>query len=165
MEQYVFREIREEEIPLMFQMILDRMRWMDEVGIKQWNVTKYDEVYPLSYYQEKREKGEVFVLEDASSHEIVCAAVLKSEDDRWPKDDVPAFYLHNFASKIGKKGCGAIFLNFAEQYAKKMGKAYFRLDSADDNLPLEHYYATKGYLPVGHCVDGLYTGILRQKKL
>ena len=120
MEQYVFRKIREEEIPVMFQMILERMRWMDDVGIKQWNVTKYDEVYPLSYYEEKREKGEVFVLEDTASHEIVCAAVLKSEDDRWPENDVPAFYLHNFASKIGEKGCGAIFLDFAEKYAKEM---------------------------------------------
>ncbi|MBR3767343.1 MAG: TIGR01212 family radical SAM protein [Clostridia bacterium] len=168
-QKYIFREIKEDEIPIMFEMILSRMKWMDKVGIKQWNVTKYDEVYPIAYYEEKRQKGEVFVLEEKTNGDIVAAAVLKSEDDRW--EGVPcykrhsAFYLHNFAAKIGKKGVGAIFLSLAEEYAKEKGKEYFRLDSADDNKKLEKYYTEKGYIPVGECIDGLYTGILREKKL
>lgn len=38
----------------MFSMILKRMEWMDEKGIQQWNAAKYDTIYPLSYYEEKR---------------------------------------------------------------------------------------------------------------
>ena len=100
-DKYLFRKIRKDEIPLMFRIITDRMKWMDKVGIRQWNVTKYDEVYPLSYYEEKRQNGEVFVLEEKATGDIAAAAVLKSEDERWAsvtdKDDSSAFYLHNFA--------------------------------------------------------------------
>ena len=162
--KYVFREITEEEIPLMFQIIVARMKWMDAVGIKQWNVTKYDEVYPIEYYEEKRRQGEVYVLEDTHLGQIVCVGVLKKEDDRWP-DNPPALYLHNFATKIGEKGVGKIYIRHAEALAKAQNKIYFRLDSADDNIPLAKYYENQGYLPAGHCIDGMYTGILRQKRL
>lgn len=168
-KEYIFREIKKEEIPLMFSLILSRMKWMDEAGIRQWNVTKYDEVYPISYYEEKHLRHEVFVLEKKENGMIVAAAVLKSEDDRWEGvenyREYSAFYLHNFVSKIGEKGAGEIFLYFAEKYAKERGKEYFRLDSADDNKKLEEYYSKKGYIPKGICIDGLYTGILREKKM
>ncbi len=164
---YVFRKIRKEEIPVMFSIILSRMKWMDEVGIDQWNNTFYDEVYPVSYYDAHRKNGEVFVLEELSSGEIVSAAVLKSEDDRWEHisdyKQKSAFYLHNFCARIDKKGAGAVFLDFAEEYAHICGKDVFRLDSADDNKVLETYYEKRGYMPKGFCVDGLYKGILREK--
>ena len=163
-ERYVFREIKDSEIPVMFQLILARMKWMDEVGIRQWNVTKYDEVYPLRYYEEKHRAGQVFVLEDTCEQQIVCAAVLKEHDERW-EDDPPALYLRNFASKIGRKGVGLVFMEKAEAYAARIGKKYFRLDSADENIPLARYYELQGYVPVGRCVDGEYSGILRQKQL
>ncbi len=163
-EKYIFREITKEEIPQMFDLILARMKWMDEKGIKQWNVTYYDEVYPMSYYEEARKKGILYVLEKRQTGEIVCGAVLKEEDDRWPDDGV-AVYLHNFATKIGEKGIGAYFLECVEQYAIQKNKDSFRLDSAIDNEFLTKYYEEKGFLPVGTCVDGLYEGILREKKL
>ena len=76
-----------------------------------------------------------------------------------------ALYLHNFATVIGEKGIGKVYIKFAEQHALNQGKEYFRLDSADDNIPLEKYYTEQGYVPVGNCRDGLYTGILREKRL
>ena len=162
-ESLIFREIKEGEVPLMFQMILDRMRWMDEVGIKQWNVTAYDEVYPLKYYEEKRQRGEAFVMED-SEGKILCAAVLKSEDERW-EDKSPALYLRNFVTALDSCGAGKFFMEFAEDYARSLGKTYFRLDSATDNERLAKYYEEKGYTPAGFCVDGEYEGILREKRL
>ena len=166
---YAFRKIRKEEIPVMFSIILSRMKWMDEVGIDQWNNTFYDEVYPVSYYEEHRSAGEVFVLEEISTGEIVSAAVLKNEDDRWEHigdySTKSAFYLHNFCSRIDKKGTGKIFLDFAEEYARICGKDVFRLDSADENKVLEAYYESRGYIPRGVCIDGLYKGILREKEI
>ena len=162
---YVFRAIRMDEIGDMFSLIMSRVRWMDEVGIRQWNVTKYDEVYPPSYYESHAKDKEVFVLAERDTDRIVCAAVLKREDDRWPVDDVRALYLHNFASELGSKGAGSVFLDLAEKYAKEQGMEYFRLDSADDNERLARYYTERGYVAVGECIDGLYSGILRQKKL
>ncbi len=163
--RYVFREILPHELEEMFALILSRMRWMDEVGIKQWNVTYYDEVYPLSYYEECRKKGEIYVLSDIESGDILCVAALKSEDERWENDGVPAYYLHHFASRTDRKGIGSIYLQLAEQFATEQGKVYFRLDSAVCNMPLERYYSSRGYKAAGKCVDGLYEGILRQKKL
>ncbi|MBR6558969.1 MAG: hypothetical protein IKT70_08160 [Clostridia bacterium] len=45
------------------------------------------------------------------------------------------------------------------------GIKFFRLDSAVGNDKLEKYYSDMGFTPAGVCVDGLYTGVLRQKKL
>lgn len=163
-DRYIFREIKESEIPQMFNLIIERMKWMDEKGIQQWNVTKYDEVYPQTYYEEKRKAKEVFVLEDTLTNQIVCGAVLLENDDRW-HDDVPALYLHNFVTKINEKGVGGIFIDKAEMYALQLGKQYFRLDCAKDNASLCQYYENKGFIFAGECQDGLYEGILRQKKL
>ena len=167
--KYIFRQIKSEEIPEMFDIILERVAWMDEVGIRQWNVTGYAEAYPLSYYEEKHEKGEVFVLEEAESSKILCAGVLRNEDERWDhvcdSADGSALYLHNFASRVSAKGIGGIFLEMAEKFAAESGKQYFRLDSADDNEFLTQYYSSRGYLPVGSCIDGPYTGILREKRI
>ena len=166
---FVFRKITADEIPVMYSIILSRMKWMDEVGIDQWNNTFYDEVYPVSYYEAHREAGEAFVLEEISGGEIVAAAVLKNEDDRWEHIEdystKSAFYLHNFCSRIDKKGTGKIFLDFAEEYARICEKDVFRLDSAEDNSVLEAYYADRGYVPKGFCIDGLYKGILREKNI
>ena len=168
-KRYLFREIKKEEIPEMFELILARMRWMDEKGIRQWNVTKYDEVYPMEYYEGKRMRGEVFVLEDGITNQIVAVGVLRKEDERWRQGkwetDESAFYLHNFATKIGEAGVGKIFIAYAEQYTKEQGKKYLRLDSAIDNEKLTKYYEEQGYLPVGSCIDGMYEGILREKKV
>lgn len=166
-DKYLFRQIEKKEIPIMFEIILGRMKWMDEVGIKQWNYTHYDQRYPISYYEEKHAKGEVYVLIDKEKGKIVAVGVLKKEDDRWPEsfDIEKGLYLHNFATVVGENGVGKVFIRFAEQLAYNQGKEFFRLDSADDNVPLEKYYTEQGYVPVGNCKDGMYTGILRQKRL
>lgn len=81
--RYQFRKITKSEVPQMFSMILKRLEWMDEKGIQQWNAAKYDKIYPLSYYEEKRLSGEVFVLVSKDTKELISAAVLKEQDDRW----------------------------------------------------------------------------------
>ena len=175
--KYVFRKLDPSEASAMFELIMGRVAWMDEAGIRQWNVTKYDECYPESYYREHAEAGRVFCLEDAGR--ILAVGLLLEEDERWP-DGIPrpaetgagtvpaadAYYLHHFATRVGApKGLGSLFLEELERYAAAQGKDWFRLDSADDNAALEAYYTARGYEPAGTCVDGLYTGILRQKRL
>ena len=159
---YVFRQARADEVKKIFDLIMGRVAWMDQVGIHQWNDTKYDERYPLSYYEMRRQKGELFVL--AQGEELLCVGALFHEDERWP-DPENAYYLHHFASATTQKGMGTVFLEEAEKYTKAQGKAYMRLDSAIGNETLERYYESRGYTEAGRCVDGLYKGILRQKKL
>lgn len=160
--QYIFRLAAQHEIPVVFALIMRRVAWMDQVGIRQWNATRYDVRYPPDYYEQRRQMGELFVLEDGNR--ILCVGALFHEDERWP-DPESAFYLHHLASDVDAKGTGSIFLQKAEAYTAGCGKQYLRLDSAVGNGVLEHYYTSRGYVEAGRCVDGLYAGILRQKKL
>lgn len=140
---------------------------MDANGIRQWNVFNYTEVYPIAYYEECCENGELFVLADANGTEILCIGALKTADEYWAAlpDDGDALYLHNLASEPDAKGAGSRFLAYAEDYARKLGKQRFRLDSAEDNLALAQFYEDRGYAAVGRCVDEPYVGILREKRL
>ena len=162
-ENYHFRQARREEIQAVFDLIMGRVAWMDVVGIRQWNTTKYDQRYPLDYYEMRRQKEELFVLTDQQD-QILAVGALLHEDERWP-EHASAYYLHHLASRVDAKGCGSIFLQMAEDYTAQMGKTYMRLDSAIGNKNLEQYYTSRGYVEAGRCSDGLYHGILRQKKL
>ena len=165
MQQYRFRPLQRDEIPFMLDLIHLRIAWMDQVGIRQWNVTDYDGVYPPAYYQACYDLGELFALEELSTGRIVCVGALKAKDPRWPDAAPDAFYLHHLAADPAHKGAGRAFLRGAEAQAQAAGKTYLRLDSAIDNPVLTAYYEQQGYLPVGTCVDGLYEGILRQKSV
>lgn len=161
--RFIFRQAKKEEVQAVFDLIMGRVAWMDQVGIRQWNTTKYDQRYPLSYYEQRRQKEELFVLTDLSG-EILAVGALFHQDERWPEED-SAFYLHHLASRVDAKGAGSIFLQMAESYTASMGKRFMRLDSAVGNKNLEHFYASRGYQEAGFCKDGLYEGILRQKAL
>ena len=162
--QFIFRKAEKQEIPAVFALIMGRVAWMDRVGIRQWNTTKYDERYPMDYYEERWKKDELFVLEDGKTGKILCTGALFHEDERWP-DRESAYYLHHFAAELDAKGAGSMFLQKAEHYTASQGKRYLRLDSAVGNKSLEEYYVNRGYVEAGRSVDGLYEGILRQKIL
>lgn len=162
-DTYIFRQAKQEEIRAVFDLIMGRVAWMDQVGIRQWNTTKYDQRYPLDYYEMRRQMEELFVLTD-NAGDILAVGALLHEDERWPEPE-SAFYLHHLASRVDAKGAASIFLEKAEEYTARMGKRYMRLDSAVGNRTLEHYYTSRGYVEAGTCKDGLYEGILRQKEL
>lgn len=163
MKERKFIKLPPEKAPQMFDLVLERMKWMDEKEIEQWNVMGYDEVYPLSYYEQKCSEGRAFALEDKDGT-ILCAAVLLENDSRW-NDDAPALYVHNLVSKVGAGDAGADFLCRAGEYAVGEGKAYLRLDSAEDSAALAKYYESLGFVPTGTCTDGPYKGVRREKKL
>lgn len=150
----------------MLGLIHQRIAWMDRVGIRQWNVTDYDGVYPPEYYEDCWRRGELFALEDAATGLVICAGAFKRQDDRWPPElHAPALYLHHLAADLTHRGAGRRFLLRAEAFAASEGMQYLRLDSAIDNPALTAYYEALGYVPAGRCVDGLYEGVLRQKLL
>ncbi len=161
---YIFRQATRQEVPQVFALIMRRVAWMDQVGIRQWNTTKYDQRYPLNYYEQRRQQEELFVLEEKATGKLLCVGALFHNDVRWP-DPESAYYLHHFASEVDAKGAGSVFLQEAERYTAGQGKQYLRLDSAVGNKTLEDYYTSRGYVEAGRCTDGLYEGILRQKKL
>lgn len=148
-----------------FDLILRRIAWMDEQGIRQWNTTDYAEVYPREYYREQARLGRLYVLRREGR--IAGAAVLLEEDKCW-KDAapaVPAYYVHNLVSGLEEKGAGSELLEGIEALARARGKTALRLDCAVDNAPLNRWYEARGFLPAGRCTDGPYVGTLREKVL
>lgn len=162
--QYVFRRLAISEAPEMFRLIIERIRWMDEKGIRQWNENGYDKAYPLAHYEAACRAGRAYGLTDAEGL-LCCAAILPEEDEFWPEDGVKALYVHALAARRVCPGAGAAFLREAENLARSLGKEYLRLDSQSDNEKLTRYYEKQGFAAAGECEDGPYRGTLRQKKL
>jgi len=165
-DTYIFRKLEENEGPIMFGLVIERIKWMNENNIKHWNVLGYDKFFPQSYYEKRAQQGYAYCLVDTNTNEILCAAVLLENDDSWG-DNEPSIYIHNLISKVGYPGIGKVFLKYTEDLAKSKGKKYLRLDSEVNNVKLTEYYDKLGYVPIGTCVynDGVYNGVLRQKAI
>ena len=163
MQTYRFLKGTKDDLQEMYALIDARIRWMDEAGIRQWNVTDYWGCYPPAYYENAAETGHVYLLRTANGA-LAAAAVLWEEDPRWPGENPPAYYVHHLATDSAFKGAGEVFLTHAYDLAGAMGKAYLRLDCAQDSPKLNAYYERQDFESAGLCVDGLYSGVLRQKK-
>ena len=166
METYIFEAAKPQDLDAVCSLIQQRIDWMDAVGIRQWNVTKYWEVYPRTYYAEHIDAGRLYVLRRAADHQVVCMAALLEQDPRWTEGtDTPAYYVHHLAADVQVRGAGRTLLSEAEALARRMGKAALRLDCSVDNDVLNRYYESQGYRLAGACIDGVYTGNLREKRL
>lgn len=125
-----FRRARETQIPAIFDLYVRRVRWMDEVGICQWNRTDYLSAYPQAYYREELQKGNLFVLEDETG--TLCGAVvLLRQDERWADCAAQrALYVHNLVADRKAKGAGKTILRKTERLARESGLQAVRLDCA-----------------------------------
>ena len=146
-----------DDIDEIMSLIDSRIKWMDEVGINQWNKTHYFERYPKEYFINNIDYFYIAKKEN----KIVGFLAAYLEDERWP-DQKDAFYIHHLTVDIKEKGLGIIMLKYMEDEARKYKKEAIRLDSAIGNTKLEKYYSDLGYKEKGYCKDGLYNGILRE---
>lgn len=161
----ILRRAEPGKLDAAYGLILERVAWMDRVGLQQWNNSGYLEAYPRAYFGEQLEAGRLYVLEEDG--EIVATAVLLDEDPRWA--DFPpesAWYIHNFASSVSRRGAGGAMLDKLRERATELGKRALRLDCARDSAFLNEYYEKQGYRRVGECCEGpYYQGVLRQLRL
>ncbi|MDD5945306.1 MAG: GNAT family N-acetyltransferase [Clostridia bacterium] len=155
------RKAEIKDIDSIISLIQMRIDWMDEVGLCQWNKTDYLGVYTREYFEKGINEGSFFIAEE--NGEAVGTMALYRHDPRW-EDGLDSVYVHHLTAKPGKKGVGRELIAFAEQYAKDIPVPMIRLDSDVDNKKLADYYEPMGYAPVGYCVDGVYKGILREKR-
>ena len=150
------------DISAVFALYEKRVRWMNEKGIRQWNVTDYLRAYPADYYEQQRKSGNLWVMRCGGT--AAGAVVLKQEDGRWPdRAGSAAFYLHNLVTDPAFPGLGARIIREVEKLAAGKGKSFVRLDCAEDSSFLNSYYESLGYRPAGFCRDGAYKGIRREK--
>ena len=164
--EYLFELADEAALGQIYKLIDQRIRWMDEKGIRQWNVTDYWKAYPKDYYVREMWRGTLHVLKRKADRQVMGAVVLLEQDSRW-KDaaPLPAYYIHNFVADEAERGAGGMMLQKIQELAVKNHKACLRLDCAVSNEKLNRYYEQKGFLLAGQCVDGNYSGNRREKKL
>ena len=82
---------------------------------------------------------------------VVGGFLLKEKDyDYWSDcDNVKAYYIHHFVTKIGEKGLGKIMIDFAQKESIKNKKEYLRLDCVFDNKKLNNYYQKLNFENIG----------------
>lgn len=163
-DKYVFRPAKDEEIEYVFNLINERIHWMDKMGINQWNKIDYWKYYPASYFYIACSEKRLYILMDKELNRIVAVGVLSEKDNRW-NDDKQGIYLHNFVTAIDVKNIGSKFLEYCEEYAISLGKSYMRLDCKKTNDKLNKYYEMHGYVYKESVIDGEYEGNKREKKL
>lgn len=163
--QYEFTLGEKTELKKVYELIDQRIHWMDDVGIKQWNVTDYWECYPKSYYEKAVEQKHLYVLKRKKDGRIVGTAVLYEQDDRWKGREANAYYVHHLATELGEKGAGKAILQCCQKLAAEHQKAFLRLDCAIDNKKLNHYYDQLQFDYAGICIDGKYMGNRREKSI
>lgn len=163
---YTFEPAHPSDLERVYELIDRRIHWMDEVGIRQWNVTDYWGVYPKKHYMDCLDRGELYVIRRNSDDIAVGVAVLYESDARW--EDAPparAYYVHHFATDLAEKGIGTQMLYLMEKLGVRNGKQFLRLDCSTDNPKLNAYYEAAGYRFAGYCIDGVYHGTRREKAL
>lgn len=167
-----YRKARLQDVDAIMSLVQQRIDWMNETGLHQWNETDYFGRYPRKYWEDNIY---YFLVGEAEDGRIVAAIALYDNDVRWTRDGklndsiVPvaerAYYLHHLVTDTGSRGVGREMLRYVERYAQQNGISLLRLDSAVGNTNLEYYYTEMGYSACGTCHDRLYHGILRQKRL
>ncbi|MGL5646621.1 MAG: GNAT family N-acetyltransferase [Clostridium sp.] len=144
------------------ELIKRRMKWMDKRNLYQWNKTNYLERYPNKYFDKIINEKIVFVANENAK--VVGVMALFKEDDRWETKD-KALYVHHLAIDEEFKGLGIEMLKFAEKYGTEVKVEFIRLDSQKTNFKLNNYYENIGYKNVGECIDGVYEGYRREKRV
>ena len=150
------------QVQMVFDLIAERIAWMDEKGISHWNVTTYLDVFPFTYFVEKQQAGKMYVLMEQDQLQAAC--ILETDDDGW-YDQRPAFYVHQLVSDPGCPGAGSRLLTEVEALAQREGRCLVRLDCMQTNQALNAFYEKRGYRKVGTCQVGLYEGFQREKRV
>ena len=162
--EFVLRPALAQDMEAIYAILDGRIRWMDRVGIRQWNTTDYWGCYPQSHYIRLAQTGELMVFLENGI--LTGVGALLREDPRWEDGrEVSAYYLHHFATALTHPGAGSRMLKALEDYTRTQGMQRLRLDCAVDNDFLNRYYESRGYPMCGSCIDGAYEGNLREKWL
>lgn len=154
------------DIPDVLALYRERVRWMDEKGIRQWG-EGYLEAYGEAYFRQRQSEGVLYVLRDAGEGAIAGAAVLLRSDARWAdRAEDAAWYVHNLVTDPVVQGAGRRILAESEALARSSGARFMRLDCAVGSAFLNAYYQSMGYQVAGAFREGdFYEGIRREKAL
>lgn len=159
---YTYEFVPEHELSYVIDIIKQRISWMDEKHMKQWNDGDYLAYYSPDYFLEKIKNKEMLAMKE---HDNIIAIVgFFSDDERWDHNK-SYIYLHHLATLPQYHGIGKTFVKACEDIAKQMGKSGIRLDCQKGNDAIIRFYDDMGYLSKGEFTSGKYTGIRKEKLL
>ena len=163
----LFRNAREEEVPMLMGMVQDAVRYFRDSHIDQWQ-HGYPDADTL--YEDIR-LGRLFVVEKAEAA-LGMLAILTEPDPSYEKvwegawpNDLPYLSLHRVCVSFRHKGqgiAGELFRG-AEAWGRQQGFASFRVDTHADNRPMQRCLEKAGYVRCGliHLVGGAEDGAPR----
>ena len=164
--KYKFIHANETMLDSIYNIFEKRIEWMDNVGIKQWNVTNYIETFNKNYLKQQILENNLYVMINNDKNKIVGAIVLHEKDNKWEdNEEHSTYYLHNLVTDVQEKRVGIEILNAVDELARKNNKEKLRLDCAENNEFLNSYYKKAGYFFVGKIEWGSYKGNKREKVL
>ena len=149
-----------EDLSPLIEIIKERIEWMDDSKINQWNKTDYLSVFPLQYFIEQQKLERLYLVKDTKD-KIIGGAIILTKDERW-NDNKEGIYIHNLVSKLSCKGVGKFIIDQCVLMAKQYHFDVLRLDSDIHNQKLLNYYHDLGFEIKGTIEIGTYIGYLQE---
>ena len=120
--EYQFRAAEPEDVDDIIGIIQERIDWMDEKNLYQWNRTNYMQRYPREYFLGRISSHEFYLAVDPEGKTVGVMALLL-EDGRWTEDEKKnCYYVHHLATRPQAKGAGKALLSFCENLSLQEGK-------------------------------------------
>ncbi len=143
------RRSRREDLPLIMEVIHDAQEKMHAMGIEQWINGYPDEEQILSDMAE----GGSLVMSDQGRIIGTCFVRYGAEPDylyiengAW-LDDRPYAVIHRIAVHSSCRGnhAAAGFIEYVRQEGLRKGIHSIRIDTHDDNIPMQHFLGRQGF--------------------
>lgn len=97
--EYQFRAAEPEDVDDIIGIIQERIDWMDEKNLYQWNRTNYMQRYPREYFLGRISSHEFYLAVDPEGKTVGVMALLL-EDGRWTEDEKKnCYYVHHLATR------------------------------------------------------------------
>ncbi|MGX4584220.1 GNAT family N-acetyltransferase [Paenibacillus chitinolyticus] len=151
------------ETPLLQELYVEAARWRVSRGILLWD----EKTFTPEYFAGLMADCELFIA--YSDEEAVgCFTLQWSDKLLWgERDRGDAGYLHRLVVTRKRSGLrlGIRLLEWAEDYTRRAGKTYFRLDCMSENSGLNAYYRNAGFDYLETVTGDGWSANLYEKKL
>ena len=85
---YTFEFLKEHELSNVIDIISQRIQWMDEKGMKQWNQGDYLSFYSSDYFLKHLQKQEILGMKEDG--QIIGIVGFFHDDERWHRGTIGA---------------------------------------------------------------------------
>jgi GNAT superfamily N-acetyltransferase len=130
----------ESDLGAILQLLAEARAWQRSEGVDIWSEFDREQIAA------DVRAGRVFVARSDAS--ILGTVTLLETDSRvWDADEGAALYVHKLASSRSSagRGVGARLLQWAQEFARRLGKRRLRLDTWDGNRKMRAYYERQGF--------------------